>query len=157
VGRDPKKGEIMPRPEPPAGFSLAGVRFLARMAFDNKVFSAAVVEMTVKKYVPIGHQDGVFTLQKNSQAHETGLAPEERVVASRLFQGASYIALMAPHRTRVQGAMQDLKKSLSTRTEKVYFHKNSRYLVPCVVLSIITVRFPSITPAEPSVARSPFS
>jgi hypothetical protein len=52
-GRDPKKGIIIPRFEPPKNFSPAGVRYLANMGFDNKIIACAVINMAAKGYLKI--------------------------------------------------------------------------------------------------------
>ena len=53
VGRDPKRGTIIPLYEPPDKFSPAGVRFLVRMGFDDKAFTAAILNLAVKGKITI--------------------------------------------------------------------------------------------------------
>ena len=77
VGRGPAKSEIMPIYEAPAGVSPAAMRYLVRMGFDDKTFTAAILDMAVKDYLSIKENDGVYTL-KRSKAGEQSLAPEEK-------------------------------------------------------------------------------
>ena len=51
VGRDPKKGTIIPLFYPPHELSPAGIRYLWKMGYDNKVFSSAVISLAVKGYI----------------------------------------------------------------------------------------------------------
>ena len=51
VGRDPPGETIIPRFEPPLELSPACVRFLRRMGYDRKCFTAALLNMAVKRYL----------------------------------------------------------------------------------------------------------
>ncbi|MEJ2529458.1 MAG: DUF2207 domain-containing protein, partial [Gammaproteobacteria bacterium] len=65
VGRDPEPGAIIPLYQPDSGYSPASMRFISRMGYDNKSFSAAIVNMAVKGYLEIDEsRTGVFTLRK---------------------------------------------------------------------------------------------
>jgi len=138
VGRDPQKGVIMPRYEPPAGLSPASMRYLVKMGFDNKVAAAAMLDMAVKKYVTIGKNDSVYSLTRAS-GDKTSLTAEERLLANKLFESGQSLELSPAHRTRVQSAISGLKNSLKTSEEKIYFLTNSRYLVPGLVFSALLV------------------
>ncbi len=53
VGRDPEAGVVIARYLPPKGFSPASMRFIRRMGYDNKAFTAALINLAVKGYVTI--------------------------------------------------------------------------------------------------------
>ena len=53
VGRDPEKGAIVPQYEPPASVTPAGARYVMQFGFDDKAFTAAVVNMAVKGFLTI--------------------------------------------------------------------------------------------------------
>jgi len=53
VGRDPPQGTIIPLYHPPTNLSPAAVRFIRRMGYDRKAFTAALVDMAVKGYIKI--------------------------------------------------------------------------------------------------------
>lgn len=55
-GRDPSPGVIFPRYEPPKDHSPAGIRFLRRMGWDNRCFSADLVDAGVRGFLSI-HRD----------------------------------------------------------------------------------------------------
>ena len=138
VGRDPQKGVIMPRYEPPAGLSPAGMRYLVRMGFDNKVAAAAMLDMAVKKYVTIGKTDKVYTLTR-ADGDKAVLTADERLLADKLLESDQSLELSPAHHTRVQSAIAAMKNSLKTSEEKIYFLTNSRYLIPGVVFSALLV------------------
>ena len=138
VGRDPQKGVIMPRYEPPAGLSPASMRYLVKMGFDNKVAAAAMLDMAVKKYVTIGKSDAVYTLTR-ADGEKVVLTPDERLLAEKLLGSDKSLELSPAHHTRVQSAISALKNSLKTSEEKIYFLTNSRYLMPGVIFSALLV------------------
>ncbi len=53
IGRDPKKGTIIPQFEPPAGLSPADVGYIDRQRYGSHLFAAALVDMAVHKYLKI--------------------------------------------------------------------------------------------------------
>jgi uncharacterized membrane protein YgcG len=57
VGRDPRPGVIVPRYEPPAQQTPASMRYLRRMGYDMRCFSADLLALAVAGHVRI-HQTG---------------------------------------------------------------------------------------------------
>jgi uncharacterized membrane protein YgcG len=153
VGRRPERGEIVPRSEPPAGFSPAAIRFLRRMAFDQKALVANLVDLAVKKKLAILEDgSGGYILGRfNPKAPPPGprivssdwTAPEvtadEQVVLDRLFAGGDTVRLEPANHALVGGAAEALHYHLRTNLEKSYFLTNSRYLVPGLLISLATV------------------
>jgi len=144
IGRDPAKGPIIPLFSPPEGFTPAAVRFVTRMGFDHKSFASAVVDMAVKGFLNIQENDDEFTLSKNGTG-ESLLSKGEKRIEKNLFQGADRIKLETANHGKIGKAMDSFKKSLKIDFEKLYFQRNSKWLIPgggisllilvCVVLS----------------------
>ena len=57
VGKDPKRGTIIPRFHPPRGLSPAAVRFVMEMGYDPKTLAVALVDMAVKGALRIRQDD----------------------------------------------------------------------------------------------------
>ena len=87
-GKDPSKGTIIPLYEPPDRFSPASMRFIANMGFDNKTFTAAIINMAVKGYITIHEENDEYTLVKTG-ANESVLSREEQAAARRLFPSSA--------------------------------------------------------------------
>jgi uncharacterized membrane protein YgcG len=155
VGRGPVKSEIIPTYEPPGGLSPAAMRYLLRMGFDDKTFTAAILDMAVKNYLSIKEKDGVYTL-KRSKAGKQLLAAEEKAAAAKLFPqhkrhddhengtddggGApTEIKLQTKNHAILRDARSVMKKALRAAQDKVYFVTNRRYLIPGVILSVGTL------------------
>ena len=135
VGRDPAPGVIVVQYEPPADFSPAAVRNLVRMGFDNKAFTAAVLNMAVKGYLTIKEDFGTYTLRRTDGTGEN-LSPEEQLAAGVLFNMRDEIELLNANHTTISGAIAILRKSLKQREQKTLFNTNAGVAVPAVLLSI---------------------
>jgi uncharacterized membrane protein YgcG len=138
VGRDPAPGSIMVRYEPPPGLSPAGMRFLTRMGFDQTAFVVATVSLAVKRYLTIRHDGKFYTLVRNSGA-SSALTPEEKALAKSLLDSRSQIMLTQDNHKEVRAASNATKQALKLAQEKIYFFTNSRYLLPGLGLSALTM------------------
>lgn len=123
-GRDPAKGTIIPMFEPPAGMSAAGMRFVDRYAnFDNKTFTAAIVELGVRGHLKIVEAEGVTHLERR----EGGKAvPEDEEAVKRHFfpkEKHKSIELLRENHVRIGGARDALQKDLK-RLYDGYFRNN---------------------------------
>ena len=138
VGRDPQRGIIVPRYEPPVNLSPAAMRYLVRMGYDNKVLTAAIVDMAVRGFLTIQEEFGTYTL-KRTQADDRALFPDEKDIASALFNGRGSLLLQNHNHTVISGGIATLKAWLKTAEEKIYFVRNSRYMIPAIVFSVAVV------------------
>jgi uncharacterized membrane protein YgcG len=139
VGRDPVKGVIIPLFKPPQGFSPAGTRFLMQLGFDNKAFTAAVVDMAVKGYLTIEENNGDYTLRKRNHLGAPLSSGEEKL-ARRLFSGfGDAVELKNQNHSIIGEARDALKSTLDNELTKVYFFRNSMYLIPGVILTAIAL------------------
>jgi uncharacterized membrane protein YgcG len=138
AGRGPARGAIVALYEPPAGFSPAAMRYLMRMGYDNQAFTCAVVDMAVKGYLQIKEQDGTYTLYR-AKGDAKLLTPDEQTAANILFDGRDEIWLHNENHTTIAAAIASLKKWLKTAELKVYFIKNSVYMIPGVVISAVLI------------------
>ncbi len=139
VGRDPKPGVIMPLYEPPAALSPAAARFVAKMHFDDKAFAAQLVSLAAKGYLEISEENSfgsTYVLRKTGRAVQ--LAPDEKLVADRLFEGGTELRLESANHLRVSAARKALQTSLATTLEKIYFVTNGKYLLPGLIGSALT-------------------
>jgi Predicted membrane protein (DUF2207) len=138
VGRDPRAGVIMPLYEPPATLSPAGMRYLVRMGFDNKMFAAAILDMAARGYLKIKEDAGSYMLSL-AEKDERVLTPDEKQIAGVLFEGRKVIWLRPENHEVIHAAILAVQKWLKTAEYKVYFVTNSRYLLPPVLLSLAIV------------------
>jgi len=139
VGKDPEKGTIIPRFHPPDGFSPAAVRFVMQMGFDHKALAVAIVDMAVKGALTISQDaDKVFTLYRVSKGG-TKLSGGEQKILDALFDSSGMFVLKSENHRRVQDAIKALKKTLGRAYEKNYFLRNTRYFIPGLVITLLSL------------------
>lgn len=137
VGKDPEKGVIYPQFEPPQGFSPAATRYVMKMGYSDRVFSAAIVNMAVKGYVTISENNGEFTLTKKGTDAST-LSTGEKDIANKLFTRGNTIELKQKNHITISSAISELKKSLKRDFEKIHFRRNSDKMIPGIIISVLT-------------------
>lgn len=135
VGRDPAKGTIIPLYAPPAGFSPAAVRHLARMGFDQKCYVANLISLAVKGALTISESGGIVSIhRKNARA---ALLPDEQVLFTKLLGGRPHLTFEPVMHTSIRDARTALQEKLSATLEKVYFFHNTGYWVVGLLFSLI--------------------
>jgi len=138
VGRDPETGAIIPLFSPPKGFTPAAVRFVVRMDFDHKAFTAAIVNMAVKGYLTIDEDEGDYSLSR-TDVDESVLSAGEKRIVKKLFTGSKSITLDKGNHGKIKKAITALQKSLKLEFEKIHFQRNSKWLIPGIVISLFTL------------------
>lgn len=95
IGPEPKPGVVVPRYEPPDGFSPAAVRFLTTGTTDGRSFAAVIAQLALRGCLRVESDNGKYTLSRlmSDRATESSLAPEEVVTLGALFQGGPSIEL----------------------------------------------------------------
>ncbi len=137
VGKDPEKGVIYPQFAPPPGFTPSATRYVMRMGYSDRVFAAAIVNMAVKGYLRIAEEKGEFTLSRKS-GDDSILSSGEKKIARKLFGSRYSIVLKQKNHRTIGAAISELKKSLKRDFEKLHFLRNSNYLVPGILITILT-------------------
>jgi hypothetical protein len=150
-GKDPDEGVLVTRYEPPAGFSPASLRYIRQMYYDDKVMTAAVVNLGVKGYLRIdieegsdgflgfGKEEDKYLLVKTDPgANAPAMAAGEQELYDGLFKGRKSILLDQENHEKLGDAKSDHKLSLEKDYRQHYFKHNGLLNVPAVLLLIIT-------------------
>ena len=152
AGRGRSGGETRPRSQPPPGFSPAALRYVWRMAFDQKTLMVNLVDLAVKKQLAILEDaTGSYILGRVKSRRRARVNPEssegapaevtadEKLVLKKVFAAGDPIPLKPINHARVGGAVEALHQHLRTKLEKVYFLTTSRYVVPGLLISLAAV------------------
>src|SRR5262249_12988382 len=70
AGRDPARGTIIPLFGPPNNMSAAAVRYVRRMDFDDRTFTAAVVDLAVHGRLKLNETGKVMSIEKQPGGKE---------------------------------------------------------------------------------------
>ena len=114
VGRDPPRGVIIPLFGPPEGMSAAAVRYVKQMGFDQRTYTAALLDLAVHGRLKISENGKQTTLFLNKAGTEIG--PPERSAEAALFLNTPSIVLTNAQHSRI-GKSQSV---LTERLEKAY-------------------------------------
>jgi uncharacterized membrane protein YgcG len=140
-GRDPSGGTLIPLFAPPDNLSPASLRYLVRMSYDGKMFSAALVSMAVKGFLTITQNaNATYTLKKTGRkGRETGLSPDESETAHGLFAGGDTIALIRLNHTAVNRAIGALSRWLGNAFDTGYLVRNWRLFRPGLAIAALAL------------------
>ena len=137
VGRDQPAGVIVPLYFPPKGYSPASMRFVRNRGYDDKTFATALVNLAVKGAISIDESDDTFTIRRNEEAPDVEKAAGENALLKKLLGSRKKIELEKSNHATISAAIDAHKKSLKRDYERIYFTKNSGWIVPGALLSII--------------------
>lgn len=159
VGRDPKKGAVIPQYDPPRGLSPAQLGQIRDSKYDQKFFAATIINMAIKKYLTIEEFPGKFLVKKRYRLNKIGkdslLSPEEKIIALNIFSTGDSVALGAIFINGLpssKSSMADQKKRLDSFTAadtglKAYLKKykfyswHFGYLAIGIIYSILIFAF----------------
>jgi uncharacterized membrane protein YgcG len=132
-GRDPRKGVIFPHYEPPQGYSPAAARYVNEMGYDDKTFTAAMINLAVKGHLAITCEDDDYTLQQ--QSSNTALAPGESTLLQKLFRDGPVLELKNDNHSLIAEARHAHKNALRRDYLNRYFKTNGLLILPSIIFS----------------------
>jgi hypothetical protein len=111
VGRDPPRGTIIPLFGPPTGMSAAATRYVLNLGFDQRCFTAAIVECGVNGHLRIAGGGS----KKPVLEHRSGGKPvpaAETAMTSKLFARKPSLVLEQVNHETLSGARTALSHGL---------------------------------------------
>ncbi len=137
VGRDPPAGVVIARYHPPAGISPAGLRFIRRMGYDTRCFSADVLALAVAGALRIERDKGL--LSDHWRLEKSGASPagDAAALMRPLFAGQSTVDLDKDNARRLQEATSAHLKALDRRYRGTMFHNNTGSSVVALLLMVL--------------------
>ncbi|MBP8925185.1 MAG: DUF2207 domain-containing protein [Pseudomonadales bacterium] len=146
VGRDPHQGIVIARYEPPAEQTPASLRYIQRMAYDARCFSAEVLALAVADRLRIERQKSLFseewTLHINSTSTAAGspLKPAQQALLDHLFAGGKpSLQLNKSNAATLSAARLAHSAILEKDAHPRYFKRNSRSLATAAFIAIASM------------------
>ncbi len=147
VGRDPRKGVIFPRFKPPTDISPALSKYIINRGFSDGgwiALSAACLNLAVKKRLKLEENGGTVTLtsmpgNRSGKNTSAGLPKGEAAVARWLDGRSSPLTLSKSNGTSIRTLGNRFRNAIEKESRDVFFLANRLYLIPGVVLSIVTI------------------
>lgn len=143
VGRDPQKGIIIARYEPRPGQTPAGLRFVQRMGYDMRCFTADVVALAVAGKLRINRDDKFlkdeWRLDRNGSPSGAESPPTQQALLHGLFPGAKQsLVLKNTNAATVSAAREAHSEALDAESQPRYFKRNGRKVGIAVAIAVVT-------------------
>ena len=138
VGRDPEKPVVIPTFRPPHDRSPAATRYLYKRRYDDKIFTAALVGMAIKKAIRISDNNKQYTLEPVER--KENLNEEEKEIYDALFTDNKSVTVTDTNHKKFANASLRLIKSLRLSWNlKDYFLKNFKYVALGAALTLALI------------------
>ncbi len=138
-GKDPVEGVVITRYEPPKGFSPASLRYIRQMYYDDKVMTAAIVNLAVKGYLEISKKGKTHSLRKlNTETLKPPMAPGERELFEAIFAEGDVVTLKNSNHKVLGKARSKHSQSLRKDYKNHYFKTNALLNLPAILIVILT-------------------
>jgi len=143
VGRDPRKGIIIARYEPREGQTPAGLRYLKRMGYDMRCFSADVLALAVGGQIRINRDKHFFKdewrLDRLPPPSPMPPPRGQRALLEKLLpNGKTSIVLKNTNASTVQAAREAHTKVLADEYQPEYFKRNGKKVAIALLIAIVT-------------------
>jgi len=136
-GKDPEEGVLVTRYGPPKGFSPASLRYIRQMYYDDKVMTAAIVNLAVKGYLVIKKKGKTHSLHKvDNETLRPAMAPGEEELYTAIFKEDDVVTLKDFNHQLLGNARTDHSESLRADYKNNYFKTNSLLNLPAIVIVI---------------------
>jgi uncharacterized membrane protein YgcG len=137
-GKDPEEGVAVTRYEPPAGFSPASLRYIRQMYYDDKVMTAAIVNLAVKGYLEIENDGGTHSIRRMPPMHANGaLATGEKELYEALFAEGTEVTLENSNHKVLGAARSAHRESLQQDYKQHYFRTNGLLNIPAAIIVVV--------------------
>ena len=145
VGRDPRKGTVVPLFAPPDELTPAAMRYVTRMGLDNRAFAAALVDMGVRGHIRMVEEDAGWLSRDKTRlerlASDKPLPDEEQAALTQLVATGESIVMEQKNHQKFSAAKKVLGENLKRRYEGTLFNKNWGWAVAGVLLFVAAIWF----------------
>lgn len=142
VGRDPDRGVMVPRWDPPEGISPALVNYIDNRGFSGEgwtALSAAALNLAVKGHVVLEDLKNAIVIAATGKKADEKLPTGEAAVMKAVNASGGKLTIDRAHGTRVQATGADFRNAMEREHRGKYYHANSGYIVAGVILSVLAV------------------
>jgi uncharacterized membrane protein YgcG len=138
AGRDPSRGTIVPLFAPPDGMTAAAVRYVRRMGFDDRTFTAAILDLAVHGHLKLAEIDKAMWLKRRTSGKP--IAAPEVAAENKLFPGDSTdLELKQKNHSTLEKAHEALADGLEKAYDGPLFHEHIEWSIAGAALSIAVI------------------
>lgn len=142
VGRDPRKGIVIARYEPPRSQTPAGLRYLEKMGYDMRCFTGDVLALAVAGHLRIQEDEKLFknqwSLEKLDPPSASPLPLAQQALLTGLFRNGDKLVLKNTNAATVAAARDGQKKILDKEFQPKYFKRNGKKVGISFLIAALT-------------------
>ncbi|MCY7354413.1 MAG: DUF2207 domain-containing protein [Lysobacter sp.] len=142
VGRDPRGGPIIARYEPPQGPSPGGLRYMRRMGYDTRCFSADLLALAVDGAVRIHRDKGLLKDKWKLErigTPEAGTNAAQKSLLGTLLSDGDTLELEKSNATKLQGAHVAHTKALDNYFQPKFFQRHGSSIGVAVAIAVVSI------------------
>jgi len=145
VGRDPKRGTIIPLFHPPKGISPALANYVHNWGFSRdkwRAFTAAALSLGVRGLLTLDDKDGTLTLKANGKEPTGGngaLPPGERAIFKWIKQHDGSAKIDRAHGSSVASVASSFTASIESENKNKFFRRNLGYVIAGLAMTLAVV------------------
>lgn len=146
VGRDPLKGPIFPRYEPPAGYSPAATHHIYHRAVaGHRALIATLMNLAVKGRLTIDASDKKNTvLMRVDGASTEGITEEDLMLERSIFDNRTTKTLGEKYDADFTSAYTHFTTTLGTKYGSPYFRWNVLYTIAALIASFVAIALAAV-------------
>ena len=147
LGREPARGSVVARYEPPEGLSPAAVRYVRTTGSDGRTLAAVIAQLAGRGCLEVATQNGNYSLTplKAEASAEQTLAPEEACVLSMLFEAGPPILIEPSKGRELDKYLVAIQGQLQKRLDGVYFARHLAYVALGILASLAAAMTMALT------------
>lgn len=142
VGRDPPKGVVVPRWDPPEGISPALVNYIDNRGFSGAgwtALSAAALNLAVAGYVELDDLDSSITIRRTKKAVTGKLQSGEAALIAEIPSAGDVLVIDKANGKKVQSVGNRFRQAIEKEHRNKYYKGNAGYTSLGIGLSIAVV------------------
>jgi hypothetical protein len=138
-GKDPEEGLVVTRYEPPDGFSPGSLRYIRINGYDDRVMTAAIMNLAVKGYLTISKKPGsAYQLSRKEPVEDNQpMALTEKALYEALFAVDDVVSVKDSNYEVIDLARKTHKRLLAQGYQKFHFEKNGCALIPVMGVAVL--------------------
>lgn len=139
IGRDPPKGVMVPRWDPPEGISPALTNYIDRKGLSGKgwdAISAAILNLAVKGYVNLGELDDNVRITATGRTPPHPLPVGEAAIFRELAEAGGDLKLSRANSIRVKNLQTAFAKAMNTEHRSKFYQHNHGTLIIGLAMSL---------------------
>lgn len=142
VGRDPAKGVVVPRWDPPDGISPALVNYIDNKGFSGAgwtALSAAALNLAVGGYAELDDLDSSITIRRTKKPVEGKLPSGEAALMAEIPSAGDELVIDKANGKKVQSVGNRFRQAIEKEHRNKYYKSNAGYTTLGIGLSIAVI------------------